>query len=140
MDSKCAKIMGVLAVIGVGVFIGVFNQMRKYKTFIPAPPPPVIKYKEPFTPPLMSGPADASLENLRKPYALLDLPTLGTNSPSQVNSQNCRAIDFYRHLEKSNYGQMTNNFKHEYPDSCSAPFQEVVLGIYQPEVLSQPSQ
>lgn len=92
--------------------------------------------EEPFLPPLVNGPGDPGLTDPRSPYALLDLPTLAvTGAASGVNSRNCRAIDFSRTLERSNYGQMTNNYRHEYPDSCSAPFQETVLSLYEPKPL-----
>ena len=95
-----------------------------------------IDFEEPFLPPLVNGPGNADLVDPRKPYALLEhLPTLNPMGPSQVNSQTCRTIDFARNLEISNYGQMTNNYRHEFPDSCSAPFQETVLSLYKPEVL-----
>jgi hypothetical protein len=135
MESRCETIIGVLVAIGAGVFIVLYNESRRANMIRKVAPPMVNVYKEPFVPVLVSGPANPELSDPRKPYALLDLPLLRTNSPSQVNSQNCRSIDFTRFLEKSNYGQMTNNFKHEYPDSCSAPFQELVLGVYKPEIL-----
>jgi hypothetical protein len=132
-------LISVLSGLGVGIFISLFvSSMPTYKVPVKqivsnASAASVVQFKEPFIPPLISGPANPGLSEPRKPYALLDLPLLGTNSPSQVNSQNCREMDFSRVLEKSSYGQITNNFKREFPDSCSAPYQEVVLGIYKPE-------
>jgi hypothetical protein len=51
---------------------------------------------------------------------------------SCVNSRSCFASDFNRLQEKTgNYRQITNNFKHAYPDSCSAPFQELAMSFYE---------
>jgi len=137
MNIDCPTMLGVLSAIGITIFVSLYVESRKMVLLRPiqrvAPQYPT--FKEPFLPPLISGPGNPGLDEPRKPYTLLDLPLLGTNNPSQVNSQNCHAMDFTRLLEKSNYGQKTNNFKHEYPDSCSAPYQEVVLGVYKPESL-----
>ena len=58
----------------------------------------------------------------------------GAGSPSKiscVNSRSCFATDFSRLLEQGgNYRQTTNNFKRGYPDSCSSPYQELVLSFY----------
>jgi len=51
---------------------------------------------------------------------------------SCVNSRSCFATDFDRLQEKTgNYRQLTNNYKRDYPDSCSAPFQELTLSFYE---------
>jgi hypothetical protein len=50
---------------------------------------------------------------------------------SCVNSRSCFATDFDRLVEKTgNYRQFTNNYKRDYPDSCSSPYQELVLSFY----------
>jgi hypothetical protein len=50
---------------------------------------------------------------------------------SCVNSRSCFASDFDRLQEKTgNFRQLTNNYKRGYPDSCSSPFQELVLSFY----------
>jgi hypothetical protein len=58
----------------------------------------------------------------------------GANSPSKiscVNSRSCYATDFDRLLEQGgNFRQVTNNYKRGYPDSCSSPYQELVLSFY----------
>ena len=39
--------------------------------------------------------------------------------------------DFGRLIERTgNFKQMTNNFEHGYPDSCSAPYHELILDVY----------
>jgi hypothetical protein len=73
----------------------------------------------------------------REPYQLLKdvLPPApiskdGEEQISKVNSRSCYATDFKRLLESSSYRQMTNNYKHGYPDSCSAPYHELVTSFY----------
>ena len=69
-----------------------------------------------------------------QPYHLLNdymqEPRL-KESLSCVDSRSCYATDFQRTIEKTgNYSQLTNNYKRKYPDSCSAPLQELVLNFY----------
>ncbi len=63
--------------------------------------------------------------------------TTNTNAPERVscvNSRSCYATSFDRFLEQTgNFRQMTNNYKRGYPDSCSSPFQELVLSFYKAE-------
>lgn len=55
-------------------------------------------------------------------------------SLSCVTSRSCYATDFQRSIEKTgNFRQLTNNYKRSGPDSCSAPFQELVLNFYKNE-------
>jgi hypothetical protein len=58
----------------------------------------------------------------------------GANAPNKiscVNSRSCYATDFDRLLAQGgNYRQITNNYKRGYPDSCSSPYQELVLSFY----------
>lgn len=83
-------------------------------------------------PPDTPGPAD--LYN-NQPYHLLSdemSPPRVNESISCVNSRSCYATDFERMVSKTgNFRQMTNNYKRGYPDSCSAPYQELVLNFYQ---------
>jgi hypothetical protein len=68
----------------------------------------------------------------RDSYLLLEDELKGMDSGiSCVNSRSCFATDFNRLQEKTgNFRQLTNNYKHGYPDSCSAPFQELVNSFY----------
>jgi hypothetical protein len=79
-------------------------------------------------------PAPADLYN-NQPYHLLAdemAPPRVNETISCVNSRSCYATDFERMVSKTgNYRQMTNNYKRGYPDSCSAPHQELVLNFYQ---------
>ena len=81
---------------------------------------------------LTANPADSSLENLRKPYSLLQdvLPIFKGKAPRPTSEQ-CYATDFQQRLEKTgNYRQLTNNYKRGTPDSCSEPLHEMTLSYY----------
>lgn len=95
---------------------------------------PILDY-----PPESPGPAD--LYN-NQPYHLLGdemAPPRIEESISCVNSRSCYATDFQRMISKTgNYRQMTNNYKRGYPDSCSAPYQELVLNFYKADGMPIP--
>ena len=86
----------------------------------------IMKYR-----PGEGGPAN--LYN-NQPYHLLNdelSPPRVKESISCVNSRSCYATDFQRMVEKTGtYRQFTNNYKRNYPDSCSSPYQELVLNFY----------
>jgi len=90
-------------------------------------------------PPDSPGPAD--LYN-NQPYHLLGdemSPPRVKETISCVNSRSCYATDFERMVSKTgNYRQMTNNYKRGYPDSCSAPYQELVLNVYKADPMPVP--
>jgi hypothetical protein len=95
---------------------------------------PILEY-----PPQTPGPAD--LYN-NQPYHLL-ADQMGEprvqESISCVNSRSCYATSFDRMVEKTgNYRQLTNNYKRGYPDSCSAPYQELVLNFYKTDGMPVP--
>ncbi len=83
-------------------------------------------------PPDTPSPADLSL---REPYHLLNdelKAPIGNERLSIVDTDSCYKTDFTKDIEKvGNYRQFTNNYKHNYPDSCSAPFKELVLNFYE---------
>lgn len=84
------------------------------------------------------SPADSSLENLRKPYSLLQdvLPTAVGKAPAPT-SKTCYESDFQTRLEKTgNFRQLTNNYKRGTPDSCSAPLHDMTLSFYKVEPLA----
>ena len=82
-------------------------------------------------PPNKPSPVDFANRNS---YLLLsdELKALPPDSGiSCVNSRSCFATNFDRLQEKTgNFRQLTNNYKRGYPDSCSSPFQELVLSFY----------
>jgi hypothetical protein len=95
---------------------------------------PILEY-----PPESPGPADLYNNN---PYHLLGdemPPPRATESISCVNSRSCYATDFERMISKTgNFRQLTNNYKRGYPDSCSAPYQELVLNFYKTDPMPVP--
>jgi hypothetical protein len=85
----------------------------------------------------VSGPADASLKEPRKPYNLLqNLPPAPRGSISCLNAACCSETDFEQRTNQTgNFLQRTNNYKREFPDSCSAPLTELNLAFYKNAVL-----
>ena len=85
----------------------------------------------------IDGPADASLKQPRKPYNLLEqLPPAPRGSISCLNAACCAETDFeWRTNLTGNFLQRTNNYKREFPDSCSAPLTELNLAFYKNSVL-----
>lgn len=96
--------------------------------------------------PVMEYPPDtpdtADLYN-DQPYHLLNdmlQPPRTKESISCVDSRSCYAVDFNRMVSKTgNFRQFTNNYKRNYPDSCSAPYQELVLNFYKTEPMAIPA-
>ncbi len=87
--------------------------------------------------PIMAYPPDGAAPtdfSLRNPYHLLNdefAPPREKEAISCVNSRSCYAVNFDRMVDKvGNYRQLTNNYQRGYPDSCSAPYQELVLNFY----------
>jgi hypothetical protein len=83
------------------------------------------------------SPADSSLENLRKPYSLLQdvLPVAVGKAPAPT-SKSCYESDFQTRLERTgNFRQLTNNYKRGTPDSCSQPLHDMTLSFYKVEPL-----
>jgi hypothetical protein len=88
----------------------------------------------------VSGPAPSSL-NERIPYHLLqgvlkDAP-VDNQDNSSLNSCACYGKDFQNRIQLTgNYVQRTNNYKRANPDSCSAPFHELVNNFYEVQKLN----
>lgn len=86
-------------------------------------------------------PAPADIYN-NQPYHLLGdemSPPRVNETISCVNSRSCYATDFQRMVDKTgNFRQMTNNYKRNYPDSCSSPYQELVLNFYKADPMPIP--
>lgn len=82
-------------------------------------------------------PDDASLDSPRKPYHLLEwLPNASSGNISCLKSSCCSETDFMSRTNLTgNYLQRTNNYRHAYPDNCSAPFHELTLSFYKPTLL-----
>jgi hypothetical protein len=87
----------------------------------------------------VSGPAPASLKEPRKPYNLLqNLPPAPRGSISCLTASCCAETDFeWRTNQTGNFLQRTNNYKREFPDSCTAPLTELNLAFYNNSVLQK---
>jgi hypothetical protein len=87
-------------------------------------------------------PSPADLYN-NQPYHLLSdemSPPRVNETISCVNSRSCYATDFQRMVDKTgNFRQFTNNYKRNYPDSCSSPYQELVLNFYKADPMPIPT-
>ena len=80
-----------------------------------------------------SGPGPRKV-NSGEPWTLLEKlrPTNQAVPHYGENALSCYAKDFWRgHERVGNYRQETNNYKQDYPDSCSSARGEFVLGFYQ---------
>jgi len=88
------------------------------------------------------SPSPVELHN-NQPYHLLNdsmQPPRLQESVSCVNSRSCYATDFQRMIEKTgNFRQLTNNYKRDYPDSCTSPIQELVLNFYKHDPMPIPA-
>jgi len=77
----------------------------------------------------------ASYESsMSKPYKSYDLLSGGKQEPRIAlgpTAEQCYNVDWSRGLELSgSYAQRTNNYKQNYPDSCTAPNHDLVLDFY----------
>lgn len=78
------------------------------------------------------SPGPAALADKTAPYTLLDLPAYrGKSGVTTIGSQSCYQRDSTNQRMKSSYAQMVNNYRHDYPDTCSGTRQEMILGVYQ---------
>ena len=90
--------------------------------------------KVPLTTPTyhLSGPADATLQDPRKPYHLLgDYLEPAQERLANLKSECAYVADGQRYIEKTgSYGQITNNYKKEKPDNGSTLMRELSLSFY----------
>jgi hypothetical protein len=87
----------------------------------------------------VSGPDKAYLSP-RIPYHLLNgvIPNAPVDDQinSKMNSCSCYGTDFANRIQLTgNYIQMTNNYKRKNPDSCTAPYHELVNNFYKVETM-----
>jgi hypothetical protein len=82
--------------------------------------------------------AAATLDKPRAAYnALSDWLPEATAKYSAIKSGCCYETSFQSRVEMvGNYKQMTNNYKHAYPDTCSMPFKELLMTFYKPQTLN----
>ena len=121
------KIVGLL----LALIVLVYSFSNKLEGF-ESQPAPLADVKESDTAVLLSnGPSPANIEN-RQPYHLLNDIMAPSHDKKSVSSRSCYATDFVQTMEKTgNFRQMTNNYKRNYPDSCSGWNQELTLNFYQ---------
>ena len=80
-----------------------------------------------------SGPADTEssyklLADTIRPSDKTGLTTIG--------SEQCYNTNYQSKIELvGNLTQRTNNYRHQYPDTCAGTRQEFVLGFYEPKAL-----
>lgn len=112
------------------------ERLNVKEPFVAAPAADAWKDNEEAMPAL--SPADAALEKMRAPYALLGDVLKPTGDPSKpsLSAATCYDADFQKRLEKTgNYRQLTNNYRRGVPDSCSAPLHELVNKQYEVPVV-----
>ena len=129
----------VLAIVGL-IFVGIaalkFLGDPRFKH--PAP-----QKKEGFVNPDKVDPVGADTRTFLNPDvkkegpAHLLNPTIESTRPynefGTLTQQQCYEQDGNRLADLlSDYNQRTNNYKHTYPDSCSAPFKELNGACYAP--------
>ncbi len=83
-----------------------------------------------------TGPADATIEDQRTPYTLLNdvfRPKIGATTDKALTSEACATDDYWKRGYEltGNYRQETNNYRRTYPDDCSAPRHEFILDFYE---------
>jgi hypothetical protein len=81
----------------------------------------------------IGSPADSTLNKPRDSYALLidSMPIKAESKAGNLTAKACYETDFIAQNQRTgNFEQVTNNFKHKGPDSCSAPLTEMVNTIY----------
>jgi hypothetical protein len=81
-----------------------------------------------------SGPADTDSS-----YKLLADTIRPTNKTglTTIGSEKCYNTNYQSKIELvGNLAQRTNNYRHQYPDTCMGTRQEMILGFYEPKPLA----
>jgi hypothetical protein len=120
MRTKGFSILVLLILIAVVVLT--MGSYAKQRAYVPRP----AFAREGFLP--SGSPAGNAFTGL-----LLDLPAKPQGEKHfGENALSCYAKDYWRgHERTGNYSQQTNNYKQDYPDSCSSWRGEFVLGFYE---------
>ena len=77
--------------------------------------------------------APATLNEPRKPYHPLNdwIPDAPADTVGCLTAGCCYETSFKNRIDLvGNFRQMTNNYRHAYPDSCSAPLTQFVTAFY----------
>jgi len=76
--------------------------------------------------------ADANLTNDHPYHLLQDERANAHPQLSSVSTAGCYATDMEQHLSTvGNHRQLTNNYRRAGPDSCSAPWKELLFHFYE---------
>ena len=142
----------LLVAMAVIVYAAMYAEHRKWFPRFDAYEPasygwPVEGFQAPSTPsaPVPSVPsaheitgvnandkADANLTNDQPYHLLQDERPNATPMLSTVSTAGCYATDMEQHLSKvGNHRQLTNNYRRAGPDSCSAPWKELLFHFYE---------
>ena len=136
--------ISTLTIFGILFLLVLFTaQITEYNSLFIVRP--AIQVKEPFVSgePVVKGvtemnwnAAEADIADQRTPYNLLKgvLPSDGSKL-SGMSAQRCYEADFENRLMTSSRKQMTNNYQRLNPDSCTAPFTELVTSFYKVDPL-----
>jgi hypothetical protein len=126
-----------ILIIGILVMAGVYyiNPPLTHESFRNLDLYPTSQLcKVPLTTPTyhLTGPADASIQDPRKPYHLLgDYLEPAQERLANLKSECAYIADGQRRIEKiGSYGQITNNYKKEKPDNGSTLLRELSLSFY----------
>lgn len=112
------------------------QRLEVMEAFQGAGPPPVTGVQDPSV--RSVAPADATLDQPRVPYNLLNGWLPPREKPLYPTAQRCHEVDFQGRLEKTgNFRQLTNNYKRGDPDSCSGAPEEMTLAFYDVKPLPQ---
>lgn len=120
MRTKGFSVLVLLIMIAVVIFA--MGAYAKNPVYVPRP----AFVREGFS--LSGSPTGVRFNGL-----LLDLPAKPQiEKHFGENALSCYAKDYWRgHERTGNYKQETNNYKQDYPDSCSSWRGEFVLGMYE---------
>ena len=116
-----------------------FADMMTLQQWLPAPESLTVKT---VCPPTQLGGEDyGGLKTLGQSYDLLPGGKPEPRVAAGPTSQQCYEVDWARGLERAgSYAQRTNNYKHGYPDSCSAPNHDLILDFYKEKPMEGPYQ
>lgn len=136
----------LLMVLALMVYAAMYAEHRKWFPRFDAYEPasyggPVERFQDKEKPAVMphedsgmnaNDKADANLTNDQPYHLLQDERANARPKLSTVSTANCYATDMEQHLSKvGNHRQLTNNYRRAGPDSCSAPWKELLFHFYE---------
>jgi hypothetical protein len=141
---KEITILWSLALIGI-LFLVLTLILQSNKSIPFSISRPALEVKEPFeddSPKKVIGiqedaltAGDAELNEVSKPYHLLEENSRRETTLNKVGSESCYENDFQKEIQKTgSYNQLTNNYRRASPDSCNTYLQEFVTSFYNAEL------